>query len=254
MRRRRSLRPAVIGGALDEVLGVGEPPLFDEQVHPARDRSSAEGRVRRDGGPGRVRLPGPSARLLADAQQVGGPVRAGAPGQQGRQVASGRGVPAGPHGVVDPRHGVPVSAHVPPSPAAPAQSPDDDRRQDDRRPSTPAPPHRPSLSVPVLRLIEPRAGHYDEIHAVGSIREGLPAIRDLTSLPDSRSPFLMILASLLSRVRSRASPDLRITARTGSAPSRSWACRRGAGRSRACSRSRRWSCASGSSTRTNCWA
>ncbi len=39
----------------------------------------------------------------------------------------------------------------------------------------------------------------NEVHAVGSIREGLSAIRDLTSLPDSRSPVLMILASLLSR-------------------------------------------------------
>src|SRR6185437_412560 len=58
---------------------------------------------------------------------------------------------------------------------------------------------RPLRRKPVLRLIEPRAGHYDEIHAVGSIREGLPAIRDLTSLPDLRSPLLMILASLLSR-------------------------------------------------------
>ena len=55
-------------------------------------------------------------------------------------------------------------------------------------------------SVPVPRLIEPWAGHYDEVHAVGSIREGLPAIRDVTSLPNSRSPLPMILASLLSRV------------------------------------------------------
>ncbi len=53
--------------------------------------------------------------------------------------------------------------------------------------------------MPVLRLIEPSAGHYDETSAVGSIRETLPAIRDLTSLPDSRSPFPMILTSLLSR-------------------------------------------------------
>jgi arylsulfatase A-like enzyme len=61
-------------------------------------------------------------------------------------------------------------------------------------------------SVPVLRLIEPWAGHYDEVHAVGSIREGLPAIRDVTSLPDSRSPLPMILASLLSRVANAGQP------------------------------------------------
>ena len=124
------------------------------------------------------------------------------------------------HGVVDPRHGVPVSPHVPPAPAAPAQSPDDDGRHDDRRPSTPAPPHRPSLLVPVLRLIEPRAGHYDEIHAVGSIREGLSADprpheppRFAKPVPDD--PCFIIIPG----VRSRASPDLRIAARTGSAPS-----------------------------------
>jgi hypothetical protein len=81
----RSLGPAGIGCcALDEALGIGQPPLFGEQVHPARDRSPAEGRIRSDPGPGRIRLRRPPARLLADAQQVGGLVRIGPPRQEGR--------------------------------------------------------------------------------------------------------------------------------------------------------------------------